>query len=158
MEVLEKLLPTFLVVITGLITWFLKDKSEKLKFQREKLIEEKRLNYEKVLEPIIRTFAGAKDKKEMDKAIKQVQSFDYKKTAFQLMLFGSDEVVKAYNNYFQYLYKYEDKRNNPVEMIETLGSVILEIRKDLGNSKTALNQFDMLRFLITDIEKFEDKK
>jgi len=36
---------------------------EKLKFQREKLIEEKRLNYEKVLEAIIRTFAGAKIKK-----------------------------------------------------------------------------------------------
>jgi len=73
------------------------------------------------------------------------------------MLFGSDDVVKAYNNYFQYLYKYEDKNGNPIEMIEILGNVILEIRKDLGNSKTALNQFDMLRFLITDIEKFENK-
>ena len=64
MDILEKLLPTFLIVITGLITWLLKDKSEKLKFQIEKLIEEKRLNYEKVLEPIIRIFAGAKNKKE----------------------------------------------------------------------------------------------
>ena len=64
----------------------------------------------------------------MDKVIKQVQSFDYKKTAFQLMLFGSDKVVKAYNNYFQYLYRYEDKNNNPVKMIETLGSLILDKR------------------------------
>ena len=59
--------PTLLVVSTGLLTWFLKDKSENLKLQREKLI-------------------------------KQMQSFDYKRTAFQLMLFGSDDVVNAYNS------------------------------------------------------------
>lgn len=91
--------PTLLVVSTGLLTWFLKDKSENLKLQREKLIEEKRQNYEKILEPMIRVFSGVKgNKNETQKAIKQMQSFDYKRTAFQLMLFGSDDVVNAYNS------------------------------------------------------------
>ena len=102
---IQNILPTLLVVITGLITWFLKDKSEKLKLQREKLIEEKRANYEKILEPVIRTLAGSNNKNELARAIKQIQSFDYRKTSFQLMLFGSDDVVNAYNNFFQYLYK-----------------------------------------------------
>lgn len=156
MDWFQNILPTLLVVTTGLITWFLKDKSEKLKLQREKLIEEKRTNYEKILEPIIRTFAGAKNKNELVKAIKQVQSFDYKKTSFQLMLFGSDEVVNAYNDYFQYLYK-NDNEKNPVEMLNALGRIVLEIRKDLGNDKTALNEFDMLRFMITDIDKIKSE-
>ncbi len=155
MEFIEKILPTLLVVAAGFITWFLKDKSEKLKFQREKLIEEKRLNYEKILEPIIRVLAGVKNKTEMDKALKQIQSFDYKKSAFQLMLFGSDNVVNAYNDYFQYLYKNESNLD-PYKMLNALGKVILEIRKDLGNDKTALKEYDMLRFMITDIEKMKE--
>lgn len=155
MEFVEKILPTLLVVAAGFITWFLKDKSEKLKFQREKLIEEKRLNYEKILEPIIRVLAGVKNKVEMDKALKQIQSFDYKKSAFQLMLFGSDNVVNAYNDYFQYLYKNESNLD-PKNMLNALGKVILEIRKDLGNDKTALKEYDMLRFMITDIEKMKE--
>ena len=153
MDFFEKILPTLLVVATALITWFLKDKSEKLKFQREKLIEEKRKNYEKILEPIIRVFVVAKNKAEMAKAIKQIQSYDYKKSAFQLMLFGSDNVVNAYNDYFQYLYKNESSLD-PIVMLNSLGKVILEIRKDLGNDKTALKEFDMLRFMIPDIDKF----
>jgi len=90
----------------------------------------------------------------MEKAIKQIQSYEYKKSSFQLMLFGSDNVITAYNNLFQYLYKNESNLN-PTESIKALGKVILEIRKDLGNDKTILKEFDMLRFMITDIDKFK---
>ena len=37
-------------------------------------------------------------------------------------------------------------------MMSLLGKIVLEIRKDLGNNKTRLSEFDMLRFLITDID------
>lgn len=70
------------------------------------------------------------------------------------MLFGSDNVVNAYNDYFQYLYK-DDSEKNPIVMLNALGKVILEIRKDLGNDKTVLKEFDMLRFMITDIDKLK---
>lgn len=157
MEFIEKILPTVLVVATGLLTWFLKDKSEKLKLQREKLLEEKRLNYENILEPIIRLFVGTKgDKKETEKAMKQILSFDYKKTSFQLMLFGSDSVVQAYNDYLQYMYKNEDNLNASVTL-KLLGKVLLEIRKDLGNPTTDLEELDMLRFMITDIDELSIK-
>lgn len=155
MSLVSNILPTVLVVLTGLLTWFLKDKSEKLKFQREKLVEEKRVNYEKIMEPIIRTFSGIKNQKELIKATHQVQSFDYRKSAFQLMYFGSDSVVKAYNNFFQYLYNNESNPE-PAKMMSLFGKLILEIRKDLGNSKTKLAEFDMLRFMITDIDKLKE--
>ncbi len=151
MEYIEKILPTLLVVSTGLVTWFLKDKSEKLKLQRELLIQEKRNNYESILEPLIRTLHGAKNQQELNKAIKQITSYEYKKQAFQLMLFGTDNVVQAYNNLFQFLYKHKEE-NDPRELLLALGKVVLEIRKDVGNEKTLLKEFDMLRFMITDID------
>jgi hypothetical protein len=154
MEYIEKILPTLLVVSTGLVTWFLKDKSEKLKLQRELLIQEKRNNYESILEPLIRTLHGSKNQQELNKAIKQITSYEYKKQAFQLMLFGSDGVVEAYNNLFQFLYTHKEE-NDPRELLLVLGKVVLEIRKDVGNEKTLLKEFDMLRFMITDIDSIK---
>ena len=154
---METLLPTILVVLAGFITWFLKENSEKLKLQRERLVEEKRKNYDRILEPIIRVFTGMKNPNELKKAIKDIQSFDYRKTAFQLMQFGSDEVVNAYNDYFQYLYNNESELE-PYLMLDKLGSLVLEIRKDIGNSKTQLKSIDMLRFMITDINKLKKPK
>jgi hypothetical protein len=157
MEFIEKILPTLLVVLTGLLTWFLKDNSEKLKLQREMLVEEKRNNYEKILEPIVRTLHGAKNEIELNKAIKQITSYDYRKQAFQLMLFGSDNVVNAYNDFFQYLYKNNDTIVAK-EMLKALGKVVLEIRKDVGNSKTTLKEYDMLRFMISDMDLLSKQK
>jgi hypothetical protein len=71
------------------------------------------------------------------------------------MYFGSDPVVKAYNNFFQYLYNNESNPE-PAKMMSLFGKLILEIRKDLGNSKTKLAEFDMLRFMITDIDKLKE--
>ena len=34
-----------------------------------------------------------------------------------------------------------------------LVTVVLEIKKDLGNTKTFLKDYDMLRFMIIDIDK-----
>jgi len=155
-DLLKELLPTLLVVSTGLLTWFLKDKSENLKLQREKLVEEKRNNYKKLLEPIIRIFGGIKNPRDMSKAMKQIQSHEYRTTAFELVQFGSDNVVNAYNNFFQYLYKHNDDLN-PKVTLQNLGAIILEIRKDVGHSKTELQSQDMLKFMIKDIDSIYDE-
>lgn len=151
---MSELIPTVLVILAGLVTWYLKDNSEKLKFQREKLLEEKGANYQKIIDPMIRTLAGTKNQIELDKAIKQIKSYEYKRDAFQLMMFGSDDVVKAYNDFFQYLYNNTDNMD-PRQMLNLLGNVILQIRKDLGNHKTMLSEMDMLRFMISDIDKLK---
>lgn len=41
---------------------------------------------------------------------------------------------------------------DPKEMMRLWGSLLLEIRRNLGNKKTKLNEFDMLRAMIKDID------
>ncbi len=152
MELLKSVSPSLITIIGIIIGWYLKDKSEKLRIQKENLTEKKRENYLKILNPLIRVLVGVKNKGESDKAIKDLRSFDYNKIAFELMLFGSDSVVSAYNDYFQYIYQNVDGLN-PKITFSLLGKILLEIRKDLGNSKTKLKELDMLRFMIKDIDK-----
>ena len=69
-------------------------------------------------------------------------------------MFGSDNVVNAYNNLIQLGYesaragKRDDKK-----MIKLFGNFLLEIRKSIGNKKTKLNETDMLHNMIKDIKQ-----
>jgi len=155
MEWLQILGPTLLLVLGGIITWFIKSKIEELRAIEEKLREERRSIYAQILDPYIRLFADLRGRGP-DEAFKRITSYDYRKTAFDLNLFGSDEVVRAYNNLMKHAYEAEATGNqNPRKMMSLWGKLLLEIRKSLGNKKTKLNEFDMLRAMIKDIEKLE---
>ena len=54
----------------------------------------------------------------------------------------------------QHTYKREvAEKQDPKEMMRLWGSLLLEIRKSLGNRKTKLDEWDMLRAMIKDIDK-----
>ena len=153
MEWLQILGPTLLMVLGGIITWFIKSKIEELRAIEEKLREERRNIYAQILDPYIRLFADMKGKGP-DEALKMITSYDYRKTAFDLNLFGSDEVVLAYNNLMKHTYEGEATENkDPNKMMLLWGKLLLEIRKSLGNKNTKLDEFDMLRATIKDIDK-----
>jgi hypothetical protein len=154
MDWLQILGPTLLMVLGGIITWFIKSKIEELRAIEVKLREERRNIYAQILDPYIRLFADLKSKGP-DEALKMITSYDYRKTAFDLNLFGSDEVVRAYNELMKHTYEAEATGNHPVEMMLLWGKLLLEIRKSLGNKKTKLNEIDMLRAMIKDIGKLE---
>lgn len=154
---LQVLGPSLLIVLGGIITWFIKSKIEELRAIEEKLRVERRNIYAQIRDPYIRLFADLKGQG-LDEAVKRITSYDYRKTAFDLNLFGSDEVVRAYNNLMQHTYKTEaTKEKNPKETMRLWGKLLLENRKSLGNEKTKLNEFDMLRSMIKDIDKFEQE-
>ena len=70
-------------------------------------------------------------------------------------MFGSDEVVKAYNDLFQYLIKLDSaNQKNHKETMRVFGNFLLEIRKSLGNKSTELNEYDMLRGMLTDVDQY----
>ena len=76
-------------------------------------------------------------------------------------MIGSDEVVKAYNNLFQYFYLRENKEEKAnitelKEMMSLLGCFLLEIRRSMGNEETKLNNWDMLEWFLTDARKYRD--
>jgi len=85
------------MVLGGIITWFLKSRVEELRATEERLREERRKIYGQILDPYIRLFADLKGQGPVQ-ALKKIGSYEYRKTAFDLNLFGSDEVVRAYNN------------------------------------------------------------
>lgn len=156
MEYLKALSPTLLMVLGGIITWIIKSKIEELHAIQEKLREERRNTYAQILDPYIRLFSDIKGKG-AEKALKEVASYDYKKTAFNLNLFGSDEVVLAYNNLIKHSYEVEvTGEKNPGKMMSLWGILLLEIRKSLGNKDTKLEKYDMLRAMIKDIDKFKE--
>ena len=155
MDWLQILGPTLLMVLGGLITWFIKSRIEELRAIEEKLREERRNIYAHILDPYIRLFADIKGKGP-DEALKRITSYDYRKTAFDLNLFGSDEVIRAFNNLMKHTYEAEATGNqDPEKMILLWGKLLLEIRKSLGNKKTKLNEFDMLRAMIKDVSTIE---
>jgi hypothetical protein len=155
MDWLQILGPTLLMVLGGIITWFIKSRIEELRAIEEKLREERRNIYAQILDPYIRLFADIKGKGP-DEALKRITSYDYRKTAFDLNLFGPDEVIRAFNNLMKHTYEAEATGNqDPEEMMRLWGKLLLEIRKSLGNKKTKLNEFDMLRAMIKDMSKIE---
>lgn len=144
--------PTLLVALGGVVSWIVKSRVEELRAAEEKLREDRRKTYTEILEPYIRIFtdptAGAAQ------AMKKVQSFDYRQTAFQLVLVGDDKVVMAYNNLMQYTYRAADGKEpqDTQRMMSLWGEVLLAIRRSLGNKRTKLDSFDMLRGFIKDID------
>jgi len=157
MDWLQSLGPTLLVVLGGVIAWFIKSNIEEFRAIEEKLRKERRNIYVQILDPYIRLFADIKVKGP-DEALKRITSYDYRKTAFELNLFGSDEVVRAYNNLMKHAYEVETTGiQDPKEMMRLWGKLLLEIRKSLGNKKTKLDEFDMLRAMVKDIDKLEHK-
>ena len=148
--------PSLLMVLGGILTWLLKSRVEELRAIEETLREERRKVYEQILDPYIRLFAGIKGGKGAQQAIKRITSYDYRKTAFELYLIGSDDVVTAYNNLMQYTFEAEAAgAPDTGQMMRRWGALLLEIRKSLGNKKTKLDEKDMLRGMIKDIDQLD---
>ncbi len=152
MHLLQALGPSVLMVLGGILTWLIKSKAEELRAIEEKLREERRKIYAQILDPFIRVFADPKGKGP-EQALKTITSYNYRKTAFDLILFGSDDVVRAYNDLMRYTYDAEAAGNeDPREMLRLWGRLLLEIRKSLGNKRSTLNELDMFRAMIKDLE------
>lgn len=151
--------PPLLMVVGGIITWIIKSYIEELKTAEANLTEARRKIYTEILKPYIVIFANLKNTQGQPKALEIITSEDYRKTAFDLCLFGSDEVVNSYNKLMQHTYKAgASGAQDPKEMLKLWGYFLLAIRKSLGNKKTKLNNLDMMRGMITDIDSYFPKK
>lgn len=144
-----------LVAIGGLVTWFLKTRKEELQAIEERALERRIEIYNQILDPIIVLFTSGANQKLKDEASKKFTTVEYRKAAFNLITFGSDDMVNAYNTMMQSFYKNESDSNPKITM-RKYANFILAIRKDLYNKNTKLKYLDMLKFMIKDIETFED--
>lgn len=164
------ILTPILLAIFTVVGWkFRRSIERKIKLE-EKLHDYRTGIYNTVLEPFIIAFmteeAWQTDPKNKDKDKDETMretllSLDYKRNSFHLTLIGSDSVVQAYNTLMQSFYKFEVDDGTPLiektkKMAALFGSLLLAIRKSLGNEATKLDHWDMLEWHIKDIEEFKN--
>lgn len=155
----QPILLALLPIFGGLVIWFFKAKREESLLVEERAREYKIKTYETLLEPFIGIFTKNENKNEQEKYFKKLSSLEYRKAGFNLMTFGSDEVIEAYNDLMQHFYNGEssDTTNITSEKAPSLwlrlfSILLLSIRKDLYTKNTKLKRSQMLEFIITDIE------
>lgn len=145
-----------LLGIGGLISWLLKTRKEELQAIEERALEKRIDTYNQILHPFIVFFTNSVDQATKDAASKQIGSLEYRKAAFNLITFGSDQMVKSYNSMMQSFYK-KEVESDPKATLEKFSNFILSIRKDVNNKNTKLDNWEMLEFMISDIDKYTKK-
>jgi hypothetical protein len=156
MDWLNNIAPTLIGLIGAGIGWFLKSKFEAKKQAEEALRNERAKIYIDILMPFVELFSDLSHENQQA-TLKKIISLEYRKKSFQLMLAGSDEVVKAWNNMWSTVYGAEKGQKEPINILLGFSDVLLAIRKSLGNIQTSLDNRDMLRWLIKDIDTFDKK-
>lgn len=149
---LQAFIAALFTSIGGLVVWFVQSRAEKLRKLEESLRDRRLKLYSDALDPFIRLFAGLGDAKASAQVMRDIKGYQYRKTVFDLTMFGSDEVVSAYNALFQHIYKSETQGQNAREMMRLWAAVLLAVRKSGGNPNTKLDEWDMLTSIIKDIE------
>lgn len=160
----QPILLALLPILGGLVIWFFKAKREESFLIEERAREYKIKTYETLLEPFIGVFTNNLPKHEQEKHFKKLLSLEYRKAGFNLMTFGSDEVIEAYNKLMQYFYKDEapdttslSHEEIPYKWLRLFAALLLTIRKDLYTKNTKLKRSQILEFIIKDIETVRDK-
>ena len=158
--------PLFVLILTA-DGWRLRQSIERRRDLENKLHADRIDTYNKVLEPFIILLMSDtalehdpkhKGKSKNDFAMAKMMSLEYRNTGFKLSLVGSDAVVTAYNNLFQFIFEQgSDPKHTPDRlkvMLSLLGTFLLEIRKSMGNESSKLTNWQMLEWFITDVRKY----
>lgn len=178
-SIIANLATPFLLIILGGIGWVIKNKLENSQLKQETqskriheledLLREDRIKtYNLLLEPFFLIFtsdaAFSRDKKYKNKdktnlAIEQMLSVDYRQVGFKLSLVANDEVVRSYNNLMQFFYHNETDTRTLEEKtsnwIALMGTLLLEIRKSMGNESSKLDRWEMIEWFMSDASKIK---
>lgn len=151
-------------VIIPLVIWIVGNKISNVRRLEEKLRDDRVEIYNKVLEPFLLIFStpavirgSFKNKQDQQKtgsdlASEKILTLDYQNNSFKLNLLGSDKVVRAYNNLMQAFYNSKQLEGVAgLELIKYTSVLLLEIRKDLGNTTSKLHEFELLEWKLNDI-------
>jgi hypothetical protein len=159
--VLIAIISPLLLTIGGWLTWMLKAKREESLAQEEKTRQFRINTYETLLEPYYGLFTFNLPEKLKDKEIQKIATIEYKKAAFNLTTFGSDEVVRSFNDLMQTYYhkrvdQFPNKTDFGVHMLRVFSNFLLAIRKDLYSKNTKLKRSQLVEFMITDIDNYRN--
>ncbi|TDT90657.1 hypothetical protein [Pseudodesulfovibrio indicus] len=156
-----------IVLILSAVGWKYRQSIER-RIKMDEVMRDDRISvYNDILDPFIMLLmteeAWQRDKKnkniDKDKlAVDRMLSIEYRRYSFKLSLVGSDGVVLAFNNLMQYVYNMSEIENaKPYDLMILLGSLLLEIRKSMGNDATVIDSWGMLDWFITDARKIKNE-
>ena len=157
-EITVSLIVAFLTaIIAVLINTIGKRQEKKMKIDFELRVK-KEPTYEKIINFFLRLFmAENPNLKGIIEKPSEEEMFDFiYKTTDQLILWGSDDVIKAWITLREALVKQQSKKLSKKEIKNNmflLENLFYEIRKDLGYKNKDLEKGDLLRFFINDIDK-----
>jgi hypothetical protein len=83
---------------------------------------------------------------------------DFKEITDDLILWGSDNIIKSYCDLQKTLPNENSSSNEKTAGLVNFGKFILAIRKDLGHRNQGIDEYDLMSFFITDIDNFRVSK
>ena len=152
---IKTIAPPLFLLVTGLFSWTIKNNIQQLNILKNNLREVRIEKYNQILKPIVLIYSN--DEYAQEEAIRLLKSYEYRKASFELNFWGSDNVIRSFNNLMQFIYKKNIEKDDSYneQLLFLFGNFLLEIRKDFGNNKTELDAYDMLKSMITDIDDFK---
>lgn len=135
----------------------------------DKLREDRIATYNALLEPFFFMFTSDaafaqdpkyKNKKKDEIAIARMLSVEYRLVGFKLSLVANDSVVRSYNKLMQFFY-HTEQDGRPLEAktshwISLMATLLLEIRKSMGNQSSALDRWEMIEWFMQDALKMKE--
>ena len=156
-----------LVLALTTVGWRLRTSIERRRQLEDKLRDDQIATYNTILEPFVILFmtdaAWGQDPKNKGKdkgqlATSKMLSLEYRNAGFKLALVGTDAVVAAHNNLYQFFFNQGEVAAPTEEKVRTmlglLGTLLLEIRRSMGNEATKMTNWQMLEWFITDARKY----
>jgi hypothetical protein len=138
--------PLVVLALAG-VGWLYRHERERRENVELQVSERKHQAYLSVLNIYFDLMKPENRGKQPDTRLVTNMMFDANK---ELILFGSDEVVTLYLNWFQEL------RQGSLNL-ERLGELVVAIRRDMGHPRTDLTAETVLRHLITDYDEAKAK-
>ncbi|MBL8258746.1 MAG: hypothetical protein JNM60_02910 [Candidatus Competibacteraceae bacterium] len=168
-----------LIAFLGGIGWLIQKKLEsaqtrqiaqltRIRDLEDKLREDRISTYNALLEPFFLLFTteaafvtdpNYSGKNKNDLAISMMLSVEYRRIGFKLSLVADDEVVRAYNRLMQFFYHAEGNQAE-IEIktshwIALMSTLLLEIRKSMGNKSSSLDRWEMIEWFMQEASKMK---
>lgn len=152
----QKIDPTFLTIISGAIGYTVSKIIEDQKESKQRIYEQKRKYYNELIKPFRDILRNIK-LKHGNTELNNKQIGEAMDSAFDNILYASDEVLDKYGRFRNNSTNEEASgEKNMYKTMKLFTNLLLEMRKDLGNKYTNLDEVHLLRMFVNMSEADEE--